>query len=345
MNKKLISLFLFISCHAIADNGSAPLLLSGDLETNNFIKKEPLSSVGEVKNNDVQDNQVRDKLKSFGSIVYEGPTNVPGVKAWVVNSGSGGKNKTLYTVNGLSNPVVFTGNAFDLFSGNTIHIQGGEQSSLSSFDRIKTAANYAFKGDYNGVIPPGIQMLESMPGYVEGEGEPSKTLYIFFDPLCPFCHKAFSETRQYVKPGSGYRIKWLPVDVAFGEKSQALSVVLLFAGNKDDAVQVNDLLHIKLDAKNAFENMMQANTPVRKSQLVDVANKMAGDMANTINIRKYKDLISDNNRFLFAQFDAHPEIEKRGVPAAFILDHRTGKAKMVMGVSEDAVLKDIFGGN
>ncbi|MNV98871.1 hypothetical protein D3C71_1941720 [compost metagenome] len=52
--------------------------------------------------------------------------------------------------------------------------------------------------------------------------------------------------------------------------------------------------------------------------------------------------LSTNLAFLFAAFE-HNGKEQAGVPAAFFIDHRTGKPRMMTGLSQAVVLEDIFG--
>lgn len=45
-----------------------------------------------------------------------------------------------------------------------------------------------------------------------GEGSGPHTLYVFFDPNCPYCHKLYEELRPHVKAG-GLEVRWVPVGV------------------------------------------------------------------------------------------------------------------------------------
>jgi hypothetical protein len=42
-------------------------------------------------------------------------------------------------------------------------------------------------------------------------------------------------------------------------------------------------------------------------------------------------------------FQEHPEIDKQGVPAALMLDHTTGRPRLVMGISEQEVIENVWG--
>lgn len=60
---------------------------------------------------------------------------------------------------------------------------------------------------------PAVALLHDMHKAVKiTEGKGSKTLYVFFDPNCPFCHKLFEELRPYVKQNE-VTIHWIPVGI------------------------------------------------------------------------------------------------------------------------------------
>lgn len=52
-------------------------------------------------------------------------------------------------------------------------------------------------------------------------------VYVFFDPLCRFCHALYRNTRHYI--ARGVTIKWIPVD-ALGPRSPPLSSSMLRGG-------------------------------------------------------------------------------------------------------------------
>ncbi|MBJ8931586.1 thioredoxin domain-containing protein [Citrobacter freundii] len=309
---------------SLSESGAAPLLLNDELGQNYQSEhKDPESQ--NVDNGDA----IRTKLSEYGKIIFEGTSNIDGVKKWIVNTN--GSDKTLYSAGNF--PVVFTGDGFDIYSGKSLK----EENDFKTTATETKVKNFAFSKDYTGPIPDGLKILENMPAYTEGDGVPQKTLYIFFDPQCPWCHKAYSNTRQYVK--KGYSIKWLPVDIVGGDGSRALAALLLAAS---DPVKLKALGY-NFDKGNVFNNIMTARTPERRAELISAANKIIQEANGKVDFDKVSSDIANNDKFIIDQLNAHPEIDKKGVPAAFIFDSRIDKAKLVMGISEDVVLKDIYG--
>lgn len=349
----LPALFLTISLspNVFAESGAAPLLLNNELNAEANSTKQPVieddakgieaqkkeesrAALYPINITEKIDNEIRAKLNSYGTIVYEGGSSVDGVKKWVINTGT--ETKTLFSVNNL--PVVFTGNGFDIYSGKNLSTEKKITNTESGKDSSDTKLNsYAFQGGYDGQIPEGINLLDKMSSYTEGTGSPLKTLYIFFDPVCPWCHKAYKETRKYVK--AGYSIKWIPVDIVGGDNSRNLAALLLAT----DDIKDNTSLGYKLLPGNVFENIMTANAQQRKNELIDAATQIVKNPEGKVNFSKYFDKVTANNKFVIDQLNAHTEIDKKGVPVAFVFDNRIRKAKMVMGISEPVVLKDIYG--
>ncbi|AOU97473.1 hypothetical protein BI364_05335 [Acidihalobacter yilgarnensis] len=60
---------------------------------------------------------------------------------------------------------------------------------------------------------PAISLLKDVHKAVQiTEGKGAKTLYIFFDPNCPYCHKLFEELRPYVKRDE-VTVHWITVGI------------------------------------------------------------------------------------------------------------------------------------
>lgn len=312
------------SAASVSAPGAAPLLLNGELGQDSTAqnKVEPVPDGG-------NENTIRMKLSQYGKIVYEGKSNVDGVKKWIVNTN--GTDKTVFSAGNI--PVVFTGDGFDIKSGKSLKDENDLNPPLSE----RNVKSFAFMNDYTGLVPDGLNILERMPNYTEGEGGALKTLYIFFDPQCPWCHKAYNETRKYVK--NGHSIKWLPVDIVGGDGSRSLAALLLATS---DPVKLKALGY-DFEKGNVFNNIMSAKTPQRRSELIAAANKIIQESKGKVDFDKIFDDISNNDKFIIDQLNAHPEIDKKGVPAAFVFDSRIGKAKLIMGISEQVVLQDIYG--
>lgn len=172
-------------------------------------------------------------------------------------------------------------------------------------------------GEYQGEVPDVFNYLDSLGGYKE---DPSKavedTVYVIYDPRCPYCHEMFRKTRNINLAEKGVTIKWLPT-VALGNPS----------GENSDAEKLaTQGLHIK----NAEE----------------FAQTLGGD-ATVPNIQvsdKDREQLKENLAMLFGSIEElHGKDHPKAVPTAFYLDKKTGKPRLLIGPNEDKALKMIFG--
>ncbi|MEA9392136.1 hypothetical protein SJI19_16555 [Acerihabitans sp. TG2] len=177
-----------------------------------------------------------------------------------------------------------------------------------------TSASYILKGSWTKAVPDIMKTLDSLASFKEGPGSIGDTVYIFIDPKCPWCHKAYKNTRNIV--AKGFTIKWIPTNLRGGQR---LSSAIL-------------------DSENSKVFSLIMSTPI--SELDNLESKMPN---TTTPIEALYKKIDDNGQFLMNIFREHPEIELQGVPAALMLDHTTGRPRLVMGISEQEVLENVFG--
>lgn len=165
----------------------------------------------------------------------------------------------------------------------------------------------AFDGAAPSEIPEAIRLVDELAGYKEGTGGPADTLYVIIDPRCPYCRRAYQNTREYVKNGA--TIKWIPT-VALGRPEQGVPL---------------------------------ATTVLRAPDPDTVARVLGGheQIATQPNEAEMQQL--DNNLdFMMEAFRQNNETNP-GVPVAFFVDRRSGRARMMTGVSERVVIEDILG--
>ena len=141
---------------------------------------------------------------------------------------------------------------------------------------------------------------------------PADTVYIVYDPRCPYCHSLFNKISKLDLKAKEITIKWLP--------SLAL-------GTDDNAEK---LATLSLRAK-SIEDFAKSFEP----------NADVSDITVT---QSDKDVLNENMAFLFEASDQtfgteHP----KSVPAAFFIDKSTGTPNMMYGASDDAVFQQIFG--
>lgn len=151
-----------------------------------------------------------------------------------------------------------------------------------------------------------INNIAPLVGVKEGRGTIDKTLYIMFDPRCPYCHSVYNKTRAYVKAGG--TIKWLPV-VVLGDKANGVRLVA---------------------------DILQARDPA--AAMVKVFGKPVGVATADASTTK---VVRDNEAYFFAAFDRNKAVGQAGVPVAFF-ETKTGEPQMVSGIDDDELLKRIL---
>lgn len=165
----------------------------------------------------------------------------------------------------------------------------------------------AMDGTFTGAIPESMKTVDSLAGFKEGEGAIGDTVYIIIDPRCPYCRQAYNLTRAYV--AKGHSIKWIPT-AALGNPADGVPLAATILESKD---------------RDVLQRVMGKHEQIRTKPSADTVEKLSTSL-----------------EFLFAAFENNGK-QQAGVPVAFFVDHRTGKARMMQGLSEAVVLEDIFG--
>lgn len=171
-------------------------------------------------------------------------------------------------------------------------------------------------GEFKGEVPKVISLLDNLKGFKEDPSvKPEDTVYIIYDPRCPYCHGLFDKIHNEIDlKQKKITVKWLPT-VALGAK-----------GDNDPVIARAAYGFV---AKNLeeFSNSF-ANKPVPEFKVTD---QMKVDL-------------NDNLEFLYeASNRTFGESASKSVPAVFFLDKQTGVPQMMYGASEDTVFKNIFG--
>lgn len=172
----------------------------------------------------------------------------------------------------------------------------------------------AFKIGYMNVkwnkpqIPEALKLIDSLAGAKEGKGAPENTLYIIYDPRCPWCHRTFEATRAYV--AKGYSIKWIPT-LALGKKT-------------DTALSL-------------------AAAPLQNVNLLTASFEKKDEARKVVATQKNKDDIEQNFQFLLAYFKKVKPSENPTVPIGIFLDKTSGKVTDIQGLQEREILELLFG--
>jgi len=259
----------------------------------------------------------------YGTILARVPVGAGGLTAWTVEKN--GHRVVLYTTSdsqAIISGVVWdsmTGrNLSDTFNAATLSIAppvGGVAAPAMSPVPVVAPASVAptlpaLVGKYSGPIPESIKAIDSLTGIKEGSGGQADTMYVIFDPRCPYCRKAYATTRDYVK--RGFTIKWIPT-LALGnpEQGRPMAATVLQAKAGDQA---------------------------------DVLRRVLGnhEEMHTVPTKATDEALDRSLSFFFAAFKTNG-LDQAGVPVAFFLDKHTGKPRMMTGVSEAPVIQAIFG--
>lgn len=174
---------------------------------------------------------------------------------------------------------------------------------------VAMQASQAAKQLYSSTKPSeAIKGIATLSGIKEGKAAIDKTLYIIFDPRCPYCHAVYAKTRAYVKNGG--TIKWIPTTI-LGDR---------FNGSRMVA------------------DIMQSPHPARV--LADVMTKTMSSGSTSPDADTQK-AINENEAYFFAAFQKNKGAGQPGVPVAFF-ETRDGAPQMVSGISDDALLNHIL---
>jgi hypothetical protein len=258
-------------------------------------------------------------IRRYGNIIDRRPLGAGGLTAWTVEKN--GHRVVLYTTG--DGQAVISGIVWDSLSGRNlsdqfIPAQPKIPNPMGLPDRLMPQAaalsasgqEAALVGKYTGTIPESIKTIDTLSGIKEGKGGQADTLYIIFDPRCPYCRKAYNYTRDYIQ--RGFTVKWIPA-IVLGNPSQgnALAATILQAKPTQQAETLRRVLGNKEEI---------ASVPTQTTV----------------------DTLARNEAFFFAAFKNN-QVEQAGVPAAFFLDKRTGKPRMMTGISELPVIEQVFG--
>ncbi|MCX2889476.1 MULTISPECIES: hypothetical protein [unclassified Pseudomonas] len=269
------------------------------------------------------DDLTAQRVSRYGRIVSARPVGLGGLTAWTVEKN--GHQVVLFSTP--DSAVLFTGVAWNAETGSNISdaflpgvaqavvappvaapvaaAPAAPQMSPVEAPNVREAA--AMDGSFKGAIPESMKTVDSLAGIKEGKGGIGDTVYIIIDPRCPYCREAYNLTRAYA--AKGHSIKWIP-SAALGNPADGVPLAATILQAKDQKMLARVL--------GKHEQVRSEPSPETVEQL------------------------STNLAFLFAAFE-HNGKEQAGVPAAFFIDHRTGKPRMMTGLSQAVVLEDIFG--
>lgn len=272
---------------------------------------------------------LHDQFQKLGNVKEVKATNVQGVYAWILEKNG----KTLVVYNTPDNKHFIKGSIYELNSKKNITNQdaldslkyasndfrdrvlrnsGVETAPIKDLSSVTPTASPDSIGFMNlkwgnKQIPEALTLIDSLAGAKEGSGLPQDTLYIFYDPNCPWCHKAYSGLREYVQ--KGYTVKWLPTN-ALGKSEQSLAL---------------------------------AAAPLQKPSLLGPSFDKDASARNIKPTEKNLNDLAMNMQFLMAYFKKVIPDQQTSVPLAVFLDKTTGKVTHIQGLPDRPVLDILFG--
>ncbi len=146
---------------------------------------------------------------------------VPGMKALIAQSANGQK-QLFY-----SDPAgqyLIAGNVFDK-----------DGNSLSEQDLSRVAMGGATIETNKDTLAKAFSMANDHAWLQDGSQ--GKVIYAIFDPVCPYCHELYINTRQAVAAGK-VQIRWLPVAI-LGDRKRSWQLIetLYSAKDKDEVMR------------------------------------------------------------------------------------------------------------
>ena len=285
-----------------------------------------ITAQGAVAANPAQqplDDLTAQRVSRYGRIVNARPVGLGGLTAWTVEKN--GHQVVLFSTPDSS--VLFTGVAWNAETGVNISdafLPGVAQMNnprpanppvaaapaaplMSPVEATNVREAAAMDGQYQGAVPESMKTVDSLAGVKEGDGSIGDTVYIIIDPRCPYCREAYNLTRAYA--AKGHTIKWIP-SAALGNPADGVPLAATILQAKD---------------QRTLERVLGKHEQIRSEPSPETVEQLSTNLA-----------------FLYAAFENNGT-EQAGVPAAFFVDHRTGKPRMMTGLSQAVVLEDIFG--
>ena len=157
---------------------------------------------------------VEKNLMSKGVQIVQTFPSSSGLKAIVADNG---KEKRLFYVTPDGKSLV-VGMVFDT-TGNNVTTEDMSRAGVSDVGGAKTVSDAQLEAIW--------KRAEKLSWIPEGNGK--KTIYVLFDPNCPYCHRLWSSVRGAVQSGS-VQVRWLPVAI-LKESSKGLAAAIYTAKN------------------------------------------------------------------------------------------------------------------
>lgn len=229
-----------------------------------------------------------------------------GVNVWTVQHQGSGAKTVLYSLP--DNKFFFSGALWDGSTGANISdpFFAALESASPPVAAIASGESKRSVPASPSAVPGSIKRLAELSAIKDGDAPIHKTLFVFFDPRCPYCKQLYDVTRN-ASGLAGRAIRWIPVTV-LGQKERGAALVADILQSKSPAEAL----------KISFTGFGNAQVQPSKQTLA---------------------AISENEAIFWAAFQANPSAGRAAVPVAFFMDN-TGHPQMVP--NPGAVLQKIF---
>lgn len=183
-------------------------------------------------------------------------------------------------------------------------------ASAAPAAKAQPSAKFGLDGEWIGAVSPLIGELEKLQGVVLGDANmpPQDSVYIFFDPRCPYC----KQTYEVIKANwPNRRVKWIP-GIILGESPDAYAMGASMLEGEKTADNLNTLM---------------------------TGGRLVGPAATD----EQKQVLLHNTTTLYALMQHMDPNSPVGVPAMYWSHRPTGQFAFASGASQKAVLEKVFG--
>lgn len=190
-------------------NGVIGSFAPGAFAAEGAVSQPPQQTQQPVQSSIAQPTQVEQYLMSKGSKITLAFPSQSGMKAIVVDNGA---QKRLFYITPDGKGLV-AGLLFDA-TGNNVTVADLNRAGVRDTGGAATVS----QAQWDQIWQEAGQL-----SYIE-EGTAGPVVYVFFDANCPYCHRLYSNLRQYVAAGR-VRVRWLPVAI-LAESSKSLAAAI-----------------------------------------------------------------------------------------------------------------------
>lgn len=277
---------------------------------------------------------IESDLERLGKVVSHEPVPNSSMTAWIINLKESGQPTLFYTTK--DGKTLATGTLFDVKTGESVtekiqeafyEIAGRPTTEAPAGEAAAQPPGQNAEqdltpgqaiGKWDGEVPAVFtETLERLGGFKEDPSiSPANTIYMVYDPRCPYCTELFDVTRNIDMKAKGVTIKWLP------------TVALGLSGDDDPVV---GQAAYGLDAKNVSDFALVFTSPKGSKPTVAAVTEA------------HQTALDANLELLYAASEQTFPGQPKSVPAAFYLDKRNGQPRMVYGPQQADILKSIFG--